>query len=158
MKRIIRYQAVIIRDDRILLVKLHNYERNRDYWILPGGGREDNETEEDCVIREVKEETGLEVDIARLLMDKPAFPGGVYQRYKTYLCSHITGEAYPGIEPEFKPGEGWAITDIRWLDLKDESTWEAKIVDDPSTYPQLKQIQTDLGYIKSPVPEGPALI
>jgi len=31
-------------------------------WDLPGGGREDDETPEDCALRETREETGLRVD------------------------------------------------------------------------------------------------
>ncbi len=57
--RTIRYQGAIIRDDHLLLIKHREHESGREYWILPGGGRESDESEEDCVKRELQEETGL---------------------------------------------------------------------------------------------------
>jgi len=48
--------------DRILLC----HRRDYDLWNLPGGGLEDGETPWDAMIREVKEETGLDVEIQNL--------------------------------------------------------------------------------------------
>ena len=48
-------RAVIIRNGKILM----SYETKNDQWMLPGGGLEENETDEDCVIREVAEECGV---------------------------------------------------------------------------------------------------
>jgi mutator protein MutT len=55
-------KGVLIRDDRVLLV--HN---ERDEWELPGGRIEPGETPEQCVAREITEETGLSVDVAEIL-------------------------------------------------------------------------------------------
>ena len=64
MKKTIRYQGAILRDAHILLVLHREHMGGRSYWLLPGGGREDCETEVECVIREMKEETGLDVKVA----------------------------------------------------------------------------------------------
>lgn len=47
---------------KIVLVR-RNTVPFRGYWALPGGRAEPNETVEQAVIREVKEETGLDVEI-----------------------------------------------------------------------------------------------
>jgi 8-oxo-dGTP pyrophosphatase MutT (NUDIX family) len=54
-----RAAAIIIRDGALLLI--HRRKPGRDYYILPGGGVELDESFENAVVREVKEETGLDV-------------------------------------------------------------------------------------------------
>lgn len=55
--------AAIFSENRreILLIK----RRDVPVWVLPGGGIEENEKEEDTIIREVKEETGFNIKIIR---------------------------------------------------------------------------------------------
>ena len=50
--------AIIIKDGKILLVK-----ENKGHWGLPKGHMEGNETEIETAIREVKEETNLDVTL-----------------------------------------------------------------------------------------------
>jgi len=50
--------------DMILLIKRETVPF-RGYWALPGGRSERGETVEQTIIREVKEETGLEVEVLR---------------------------------------------------------------------------------------------
>ena len=53
---------------KILLVKRDTVPF-KGYWALPGGRMEQGETVEQTVIREVKEETGLDVEIVRAVGD-----------------------------------------------------------------------------------------
>lgn len=64
----------IRQEDKILLVRQAYGER---YWSLPGGKMEPGESIEEAAIREVAEETGLEVRITRVvgLYSKPAENG-----------------------------------------------------------------------------------
>jgi ADP-ribose pyrophosphatase YjhB (NUDIX family) len=145
MSRVIRYQGVVIRDDHILLVKHREHATGRSYWIIPGGGREDNETEEACVQREILEETHLVVTIERLLFDEAA-PAGGYRRRKTYLCNVGIGEALPGYEPETEAAQRYAITEVGWFDLRHPASWDDQIKTDSITYPLLQKIQAILDY------------
>jgi len=51
-------------DNKILLVK-RGTVAFKGFWALPGGRVETGETVEEAVVREVKEETGLDVEIVR---------------------------------------------------------------------------------------------
>jgi ADP-ribose pyrophosphatase YjhB (NUDIX family) len=55
--------AVITDDDRLLLI----HRTDNDRWALPGGGVELGETVSDAVRREVKEETGIDVEVTGLV-------------------------------------------------------------------------------------------
>ena len=54
-----RAAAIIIRNGELLLIR--RQKPGRDYYILPGGGVELDESFAEACIREVKEETGLDV-------------------------------------------------------------------------------------------------
>jgi 8-oxo-dGTP pyrophosphatase MutT (NUDIX family) len=137
--RDIRYQAAIIRDECILLLQCA-FRDGITAWILPGGGRDEGEDELACVAREVREETGLTVQVERLLSDVPAQPAdGTYFRWRTYHCTILSGEATPG------GGEGpnAELTGVWWLPL-DQATWPDAIVTDAFLYPQLVRLSADM--------------
>jgi 8-oxo-dGTP pyrophosphatase MutT (NUDIX family) len=52
--------ALVERDGEVLLV------RQRDRWVLPGGGVEDGESREAALVREMREETGLAATVGSL--------------------------------------------------------------------------------------------
>ena len=54
----------IIKDENERVLLCHR--RDYDFWNLPGGGVKENETPWDAVIREIREETGLEARITHL--------------------------------------------------------------------------------------------
>ena len=62
------------RDGKVLLVKRKNYP-SKGYWALPGGRVEYGESVTETVIREIKEETGLDIKVKRFL-----FPCSVLKR------------------------------------------------------------------------------
>lgn len=66
MPRPFACDAVIIHGGRIALV-LRGREPFRGEWATPGGRIEDNETAEECLVREAKEETNLNVRVIALV-------------------------------------------------------------------------------------------
>lgn len=71
----------------------------QDYYTFPGGGLEQGETLEEGVIREIKEEFGIEVKVKKLLyeMNSEKFN----QKEYFFLCEYISGEFGTGKGPEF---------------------------------------------------------
>ena len=102
-------RAVIVQDGKILLT----HELNSGWWLLPGGGTEEGETPEDCVIREGEEETGYIVRPVRQFLIMHEY----YEEYRYsgyfFICE-VTGkgqmnltdvEKQRGIQPEWIPLE-----------------------------------------------------
>lgn len=58
----ISIKGVIIHRNKVLLLK-----NERGEWDLPGGKINSDFSAEDCLIREVKEETGLDIKVGQLL-------------------------------------------------------------------------------------------
>lgn len=146
MSRHTRYQAAILRGDHILLIRHHEHDSGRTYWLLPGGGREPGESEEECVRRKMREDTHLEVSVERLLLEDNVETSKGYQCYKTYLCRAENGQAQPGYEPEEHASSIYAIDEIGWFDLCDPQAWNELIRKDSITFPLLQRIRTALGY------------
>ncbi len=144
MRRVTRVQGAVVRDERVLLVKHREHGSGREYWLLPGGAAEGEECEEACLAREVEEETHQRVAIERLLFDDPAAGDPVYERFRTYLCRPVGGEAAPGAEPEPKVAAVYAITAVAWVDLREEAGWDPLITTDRWTYPLLKRLRSAL--------------
>ncbi|MBD5554871.1 MAG: NUDIX hydrolase [Roseburia sp.] len=61
----VRVTGILIEDEQILVVK-QKLSESRD-WSLPGGRLERGETLEQALKREIKEETGLIVEVGKLL-------------------------------------------------------------------------------------------
>ncbi|MFQ6052633.1 MAG: NUDIX hydrolase [Candidatus Bathyarchaeia archaeon] len=82
--------AVVFGDASVLLVKRGN-EPSQGMWGLPGGVVELGETVEEAVVREVREETGLEVRPVRLLavFDSIVRDGEGRVRFHYVLCEHL---------------------------------------------------------------------
>jgi 8-oxo-dGTP diphosphatase len=67
MNRIIVTCAIIEVDNKILVVQRSEKMKLPLKWEFPGGKLEPNETEEDCIKREIKEEINIEIDIIKRL-------------------------------------------------------------------------------------------
>ena len=82
-------------DNKILLIK-RNTIPFKGYWALPGGRMEPSETIDQTVVREVKEETGLDVAIVRKIgeyVEKGVKDNVDYEYYPTcFLVKPVGGE------------------------------------------------------------------
>ncbi len=109
-KPILGVGALIYDGDRVLLVQ-RGKEPLKGFWSLPGGAVETGELVQDALIREVQEETGLEVKIVRFgeLFERimPDTAGATEYHYVLldYVCEILSGQ----------PRAGSDSADVRWF-------------------------------------------
>lgn len=97
--------AIIIEDDRVALVR-RGHPPLKGKWSIPGGVLEVGETLRAAAEREVREETGLEVEIGELLgvFDRvvPDEEGQIRYHYVLidFLCRRVSGKLCAGDDAE----------------------------------------------------------
>lgn len=113
-----RAQALIIEGGKILLAKHHDLTIDKVYWCLPGGGVEAGETPEQAVVRELKEETNLDIRVVRKLCEMP-LPGVTagYARGVTFLAEIAGGELALGFDPEQEHWQDKFLQAVSWRKL-----------------------------------------
>ena len=101
--------GIILDNNKVLLIKRKNAPF-KGKWALPGGFVDYNEKVEDAIIREIKEETGVNVDIKELI--------GVYSDPKRDPRGHTVSVVFllEIISGKIKGGDD--ACDAKFFDLK----------------------------------------
>jgi len=115
--------AVVVEDGRVLLVR-RGSQPLKGHWTLPGGMLEVGETLAAGVVREVREETGLDVELIELvdLLDRIHREGDRVRYHYViadYLC-RVTG------------GQLRAASDadaVRWVERSEWNSHSALVLD-----------------------------
>ena len=94
--------VAVIHENKILLTQREDFET----WILPSGGVEDGESLAQAAVRETKEETGLDVELTRLV--------GVYSRLSNMSSGYMVLFAARPIGGKIKCQEGETIA-VEWF-------------------------------------------
>ena len=114
--------ALIVEDGRVLLVRRGVIPR-KGYWAMPSGFVEYDEQPRPALAREIREETGLEAEVGRVIDVYPiADPNkkGVFLLFE----ARVTG-------CELRPGDD--VSEARWFSIED-IPWEEM------AFPQLKEV------------------
>ena len=98
--------AVVINDGSLLMVR-RGKDPGKGLWSIPGGRVEHNELLTDALVREVKEETGLDVEVVELLgiLEVPGEPHYV-------ILDHVAVA-----KGELDPTPGDDAAEVRWVPL-----------------------------------------
>ncbi len=75
-------------------------------WEFPGGKCLPGESPEKCVVREVREETALDVQVEKKLAEIPyQYDGGPPLRLHFFLCRVVSGDPRSATESRWVPAE-----------------------------------------------------
>src|SRR6266700_4078271 len=113
----VRITGVLVEEGSILLCQQAVTESSTRAWSLPGGSLEFGESIEECLIREMKEETGLLVKVERLLYVADRIQDGRHIVHISFLVHRLAGDLKKGREPEAgaNPIHGVAFVPLRSL-------------------------------------------
>jgi ADP-ribose pyrophosphatase YjhB (NUDIX family) len=96
----LRTRAIIF-DERGRLLVQHHRSQQPDFYRLPGGGVKYEEKLEDCLIREIREEANLKINVNRLIWVRDYLEGSPYHSIEFFfLATVMGGEFTPRPEAE----------------------------------------------------------
>ncbi|MGB9723782.1 MAG: A/G-specific adenine glycosylase [Chloroflexia bacterium] len=110
--------AVIEQEGRVLLAQRHPDDLLGGLWEFPGGTREEGETLEACLKREIAEELGLEIEVGPLLAVLPHAYTHFRLTLHVFLCRWVAGR------PQALGCAGW-----RWVTLEEASELPMAVLD-----------------------------
>ena len=90
-----RSTAIVVRNGKILMERVFYF--GREFFTVPGGGIEPGETPEQAVLRELKEECGVDGTVIRPLTVQYKNGGGVDYAFEV------------GIPEDLEPAQGSAL-------------------------------------------------
>lgn len=114
---------MIVREDQILLSRLAPRVSRGELWTLPGGGLDHGEDPRDAVVREVKEETGLDAAVGETARVYSAHIPGAW-RDGQQVDAHALRIVYDGWvapdapEPHCTEVDGSTV-DAAWIPIAD---------------------------------------
>jgi mutator protein MutT len=84
--------ALIFRNGKLLITQRHANAHLGGLWEFPGGKREAGETFEQCLVREIREELGVEISVGELFDEISHDYPEKSVRLKFFICKLLSGE------------------------------------------------------------------
>ncbi|MBE5782830.1 MAG: NUDIX domain-containing protein [Clostridiales bacterium] len=151
MKREIRNsaKALIIREGKMAAIKIR--DAGEEWYIMPGGGQDAEETLDEAVAREVMEELGIKVACKELLFVVEGVHGERFHRVDlVFLCDYI------GAVPDARLHSDTHQVGVDWLDidtLLHQPLYPSRLRRQIMNYYQGKPCKTYLGNEEAGDPE-----
>ena len=103
--------VLIDENDRVLYLHALESSTGKEFWVLPGGGLESQESFEEAAVREVREETGLEVDLGTCVWTRHhifEWQGKPHDQYEVFFVSRVVvSDISPPQPDDYVIGHEW---------------------------------------------------
>jgi ADP-ribose pyrophosphatase YjhB (NUDIX family) len=133
----VRTRAIIFDEMGRLLVQQHSHSKP-GFYRLPGGSVKFREKIEDCLVREIREETGFDVKVGRLIWVRDFLDHSSYHSIEMFFLARIVG----GI---FDPTPEGKDIDLMFKDVEDLE----HVVFYPKTFiPKLKILKKNKKWVE----------
>ena len=106
----VRVAGILIEDDRILLIE--HTKNNKKYWLVPVGGVDWGESAAEALIREFKEETGLDIEVEKFLFISETIAP---DKQKHVINLYFKIKKVENSSNIMKLGEEKILTDLRFI-------------------------------------------
>lgn len=103
-------RAIIIENNQLLT----SYETKTDQYMIPGGGKEDNETDQDCCIREVSEETGKMIECSECILEIDE-----YYENDLYISKYYIGKIIGETAQKLTKREIMVGMEPKWIEVEE---------------------------------------
>jgi len=108
--------AIILKDKKILVAQRNEKMKLPLKWEFPGGKLENNETEIDCIKREIKEEINISIDILQKLSNNIHDYGTFKINLIPFLVQYISGEIKLSEHKDYKLLERSQLSNLDWAE------------------------------------------
>jgi 8-oxo-dGTP diphosphatase len=99
----VRVCGICLQNNALLLVRHQGLYEGRDFWAPPGGGLTFGETVQQCLVREFREETGLEIKAGRFLFVNEFLQPPLHALELFFEVQPTGGALLQGTDPELAP-------------------------------------------------------
>lgn len=111
--------AIVLFDEKILVTQRSEKMKLPLKWEFPGGKLEHGENEETCIIREIKEEINIEIEIIKKLSNNIHDYGNFKINLIPFIARYVSGDiiltehkSYKLLDPDDLLNLDWADADI----------------------------------------------
>jgi mutator protein MutT len=87
--------ALILHGGKLLITQRHAKAHLGGLWEFPGGKRELGESFEECLVREIREELGVDIAVDKLFEELLHDYPGKSVHLKFFICQLLSGEPQP---------------------------------------------------------------
>lgn len=108
--------AIILKDKKVLVAQRSEKMKLPLKWEFPGGKLEFNESETDCIKREIKEEINIDIEVLQKLSNNIHDYGTFKINLIPFLVQYISGEIKLAEHKDYRLLERSQLSNLDWAE------------------------------------------